>query len=190
MKNVSVKVVSGKPSTITTLSAETRAAGKAVGESHSNDLARHATYAKALYADGVRPEMLVRPSKGSDTPEDNPHFKLQSMIRADLIAGFAPEVQAVIPKENSALSPVDRNLKDYWLKQVASLFGKVRNHVSKLEDKEKNPPKLKTKLQILSEDHVKQIGKARKLKPEQLPAGFSITEYVKDMSALYAKYFK
>ena len=24
----------------------------------------------------------------------------------------------------------------------------------------------------------------------QLPAGFSITEYVKDMSALYAKYFK
>ena len=82
-----------------------------------------------IVADGVTSAMLVKVKKG----EHNPHENLQFQINTAIVASFDKEVQDLIVKETKSLSQIDKGIKAYWQKQIASYYGKIARYVVQSE---------------------------------------------------------
>jgi hypothetical protein len=82
-----------------------------------------------LMADGISSDMLIKPSKG----EVNSNELLHGQIEDTIVSTFSEHVQKIIVKETKTLNDEQKETKRYWVRQVSSLFNKVRVHLLKAE---------------------------------------------------------
>jgi hypothetical protein len=81
--------------------------------------------ADSCTADGITAEMLVLPKKG----EPNPFEKLHIQVKDAIKSGFSKEMQALLSKETKNLDEIQQGVKNYWVRQIASKFSKVQDHI-------------------------------------------------------------
>lgn len=82
-----------------------------------------------IVADGVTSAMLAKVKKG----EHNPHETLQYQINTAIFDSFDKDVQELIKKDTKTLSQIDKGIKAYWGKQIASYYGKIARYVVQSE---------------------------------------------------------
>ena len=114
-----------------TVSLVTTSTKKEIGANSSKKLTLD-----AMQSDGVKSFMLNQPPKG----KDNPNAKLHNQLKGAIIAAFDADVQAVMAKETKTLSDMEKGVKDYWKKQVGSIFAYYRRELKKREEKAATGP--------------------------------------------------
>jgi len=144
------------------------------------------------YAAGVRFSMLEGKGNGVEGAKDPRYQALQDQIRDAIRASFDESVQTLFTKEPKTLSQVDKKIRAYyWTTQTTSLFGLIRRYVKAVEDnggKPKGKTEVKTGLAKVRKVLTAQIDYVKKIKPEKLPDGFKVQEFVNDIKAVMAKH--
>jgi hypothetical protein len=134
----------------------------------------------ALVSDGVKSNMLDKPSKKTDA---NPNATLQFSITQAITKGLPVTWQSLLTKETKSLSESDKQEKRYAQQQLGSYYGKIKRHLLAFENPKENAPRVtRTSQQRIIDALNEAIDVAQK--DDEL--NFDVPKFIKDIKASIA----